>query len=917
MRKTLFFYSLLIFSFQIFSQDLFSPIASESFGLNNHTNRDLSYFSHIDNNENTIVIGTTEKDYTFTDVLVTKIDSNSNMVWQRRISQDTDLSYDIPVKSFINTNNEVYVIGRSSFNYSNSNGLIFIIKLNENGDIIYNKTIGNSNGSDYRDYAYLDVGLNSDGSLSLVYDPIEYDTPTNNDLIFLKLNNLGDTISSFTKNIARSGIIGKIKDETFYFLTQQLIDDDNYTYLYNYYKIEDANNQFNFEITNSEFISYYHNVALSSQAKLTIDNNANVYLTCNNTSDNTTSEQINLSKIDSNNSMIYSLTTLSSDNYSLVDAFINSDNENIAIANNSNTNTIDFISVDATNTIQTATNSETILATGFKKNKDNSFFITTSNSNIRLFSNTLTELTAFNTSNTFELIDFSKIDNATISVIGTSYSKMFPESDFSTQLDIEVERINSTEVLNSYTYSGIGTSKAFQQRVIIDNDNNYLVLVTEKMGPEYLGIGGVNPPLNKRIIKYNSDLEVLWELEIPDTIYNLVNHGGKDIDFFIDSNNNLFLNLPRAGNNYGLGYDLYKVTPSGSLEFINNTYVVNKFFGNEDYIFMAWNYFLYEDSSLFYVLDKTTGNLISETEVGHEEFLDIFTIGDDYYFYTYESISNNTPDFIYLYKNGVKQYTRNLSDNYGIYPYQINDEGTLFFSTNYGPDNKLNRLDINNNYSFYNTADDIYGLKDFNNGNMFLFLENNNTLILDGNLNFVSDGDAIDVTNIYLMAHDNYILLGTYYDNNIRIINATGSVVKHLYTQSGNLHKWYSKFDNLGNLIMVGEVGNRIYTFNEYGWARGFIHNFGPINYRLGIEDYNSSELNDGVNVYPNPTSNTTEVKISGKAIETITLFDLSGKQLKIFDKSEINLSDFESGIYLLSIMTTSKEIINTKIIKN
>ena len=492
---------------------------------------------------------------------------------------------------------------------------------------------------------------------------------------------------------------------------------------------------------------------------------------------------------------------------------------------------------------------------------------------------------------------------------------MFPTSDFFTQLDIEAEKINSTQVLNTYSYSGIGTSKAFQQRVIIDNDNNYLVLVTEKMGPGYLG--GSNPPLNKRIIKYNSDLVKLWEVEIPDNIFNLVNHGGRDIDFFIDNANNLYLNLPRTGNNYGLGYDLYKVTPSGSLDFINNTYVVDKFSGNDDYIFMASNYFSYEDSSKFYVLDKITGNLINETEVAHEKFIDIFTSGDDYYFYTYESITNNTPDFINLYKNGVKQYTRSLTDNYGIYPYHIDDNGTLFFSTNYGPENRLNKLDIYNNFSFYNTVTDIIGLKAYNNGNIFLFLDNDNTLILDSDLNLFSNGESIAVTNIHLMAHGNYILLGTYYDNNIRIINANGYVIKHLYTQSGNLHNWYSKFDNEGNLILVGQDNNRISTFNEYGWARGFIHSFGTIDNRLGTEDIDVTNLNDELRIYPNPTSKDLNIEIKNKSIESITVFDLSGKQLQTFSESKIDLSRFDSGIYLLTIITTAQHIINTKISKN
>lgn len=900
---------------QTFSQDSLLPIKSESFGLNNHTNRDISYFSHIDTNKNLIIVGTTETDSTFTDVLVTKLDENYNLLWQKKLSQNTNLSYDIPRKSFINSNNELYIVGRSSLNQSTSNGLIFISKYSEDGDIIYNKTIGNIDGSDYVDYGYMNANLNNDGSLSLVYSPFDYQIYEANNFKFLKINNQGDIINSFTQEIIQNGLIGQIKNENFYFLVKELIDESNSSYVYKFYKILDENNLISFEITDSEFVNYYNNSVISEQVKLTIDIDENCYLTCHNTSDNDTKEKINLSKIDNTNTFIYSVNTPDTDNYFLIDSFINIQNENIIVSNNINNNTIDFLKIDENNNIQVDTNPSNILSTGFKKNNDGSFFITTSNSNIRLFSNDLTELNSFNTSDSFELIDFSKIDEESITTIGTSYEKMFPESDYYTQLDIHTEKMNDSQILNNFSFSGIGTSRSFQQRIIIDNDNNYLVLVTEKMGPEYLGIGGVSPPLNKRIIKYNSNLIKIWESEVPDYIFNLVNHGGRDIDYFIDSNNNLYLNLPRDGDNYGLGYDLYKVTPDGNFEFINNTYVVDKFYANENSIFMASNYFLYEDSSKLYILDKESGNQLEEIDVGHEEFLEIFSIDNDYYFYTFEEISNNTPDFIYLYKNGVKIFTRNLSNNHGIYPYEIDNEGNLLFVTENGSDRRINKLDINNTYTYYNTSSDISTFKKFNNGDIFLYLDNNNTLILDSTLDFITNGEDIDSSNPYLMTWDSYILFGTSFENSIRVIDQNGDIISYFNTK-GFLHDWYSKFDNQGNLIMVGEFGNKIFTFNQYSWYRGFIHNYGILNNILSIEEV-SNNMENEVIIYPNPTSDILNIEVRNQKIKKVILYSISGKLLKEFDKNIIDLKSIKSGLYLIKIFTVSNKIINSKIIKN
>ena len=914
MKRKILLTIFIISQIHFFSQDVLTPIRSESFGLNKHTNRDISYFSNVDANKNTIIVGTTEKDSTFTDIITTKMDENFNLVWQKKISILTDLSYDIPIKSFISSNNELYILGRSAFNASYSNGLIFIVKYSETGELVFNETIGNIDGSDYVDYRYLDAQLNSDGTMNLVYSPVDNQSSQANSFTFLKISNQGDILDSFSLDIPQNGIKGVIKNEKYYFLIAEL-DITNYTNSYKFYKIQTENNISISEINNATFTSYYNNAVISGQVTMHIDDSENCYITCYNTSNNDTKKKINLSKIDNSNTLVYSNNTSDVENYFLIGSFINEQDEITVLANNLNKNTIDFISVDENNLLEATSNTNNFLATGFKKNKDNTFFITTSNSNIRLFSNEHIELKSFNTSNSYELIDFVNIDNQSIATIGTRYNKMFPESDYFTQLDIYSEKLNDTQIVNNYSFSGIGTSKAFQQKVIIDNDNNYLVLVTEKMGPEYLGIGGANPYLNKRIIKYDSNLNKIWETEVPEHIFNLVNHGGRDIDFFIDDSNHLYLNLPRSGDNYGLGYDLYKVNPNGDFDFINTTYVADKFHVNENLIFMAENYFLYEDASILHILDKENGNLMEEINIGHEEFLEIFSIENDYYFYTYEEITNNTPDFLYLYKNGVKLFTRNLSNNYGIYKYEIDEEGTLLFATDYSGERKLNKIDINNSYSYYNTSDDIATFETFNNGNVFLYLNDNSTLILDENLNFITLGETINTHNPYLMALENYMLLGTSFENSVRVINQKGEIIDYFKTK-GFLHNWYSQLDNQGNLIMVGQFGDRIYTFNEYSWFRGFIHNYGTLNNILSVDDITIDNVEDDFTLYPNPTSDILNINIQNQNIEKIILYDISGKKLKVFDKSSIDLMEFKTGLYIIKIHTETRKVLTSKVIK-
>ncbi len=70
---------------------------------------------------------------------------------------------------------------------------------------------------------------------------------------------------------------------------------------------------------------------------------------------------------------------------------------------------------------------------------------------------------------------------------------------------------------------------------------------------------------------------------------------------------------------------------------------------------------------------------------------------------------------------------------------------------------------------------------------------------------------------------------------------------------------------------------------------------------------------------YPNPTSEIIYFDFTDNKIELIKIFDLTGKTIikktEIQQNETIDLSGFESGIYLISIQT-DKEIFTTKIVK-
>ncbi len=88
--------------------------------------------------------------------------------------------------------------------------------------------------------------------------------------------------------------------------------------------------------------------------------------------------------------------------------------------------------------------------------------------------------------------------------------------------------------------------------------------------------------------------------------------------------------------------------------------------------------------------------------------------------------------------------------------------------------------------------------------------------------------------------------------------------------------------------------------------------------YSLNTVNVDELILSD-ISIFPNPTSGILHLEFAGNNIQKIVISDIAGKQL--IEKSEIqqnetiDLSGFESGMYILSIQT-DKEMFSTKIVK-
>jgi hypothetical protein len=87
------------------------------------------------------------------------------------------------------------------------------------------------------------------------------------------------------------------------------------------------------------------------------------------------------------------------------------------------------------------------------------------------------------------------------------------------------------------------------------------------------------------------------------------------------------------------------------------------------------------------------------------------------------------------------------------------------------------------------------------------------------------------------------------------------------------------------------------------------------VNAYVGIADLSAN----GISIYPNPTNGIVKLEFANNNIQKLTILDVTGKQIlektEVQQNEQIDVSSFNSGIYVISIQTDN-EIFTRKIIK-
>ena len=200
----------------------------------------------------------------------------------------------------------------------------------------------------------------------------------------------------------------------------------------------------------------------------------------------------------------------------------------------------------------------------------------------------------------------------------------------------------------------------------------------------------------------------------------------------------------------------------------------------------------------------------------------------------------------------------------------------------------------------------------------------------DGNnsyFNISAPADAIDVFTIGAVASDgsiaNFSSYGPSYDNRIKpdvdakgfqttVLDSNGFVTTGSGTSyatpimSGSIACLWEAFPNKTNYEIMQMIRESAHLYNNPTDQEGYgIPNFETV---FQTAKFQNSTLSN-INVYPNPIKNTIYINNTNFKKLNIDVFDMFGKKIisKYIYKSKVDVSELNSGIYLLKISDNNK----------
>ncbi len=152
----------------------------------------------------------------------------------------------------------------------------------------------------------------------------------------------------------------------------------------------------------------------------------------------------------------------------------------------------------------------------------------------------------------------------------------------------------------------------------------------------------------------------------------------------------------------------------------------------------------------------------------------------------------------------------------------------------------------------------------------------------------------------------------------------------YVYIQRLNINRLNNRVQNnwsVRDLHRIKAVGQKEYPLAAY--ARGLLTQItGEILYPNIVlagsnldfrSDHNVSRETSKLSLSPNPVSDILTIEYSDSEVEIIsyTLIDINGKHILRGIDKQLDLSAYDSGVYILQLRLSNGDMINSKISKN
>ncbi len=912
---------LFFFTATSFSQEYLAPDNKVSFGNNGQTNRDVTYFSEPDHQGNVIVVGTTERDSTFTDLLTMKLDANLNLLWQKQYSFQKNrsngpfhLSYDTPKSIHIDQDGNIYVFGRCQ--NRNPDPIIsnYLVKYSPSGDELWHFDFPYSTNTINPGAGYAESFFEND-ELHVVYALVN-EQNTGYFFTFYTINTDGQIVDSYVKeglednfNVNFTGIEYKFyyKSHNFYMAYRRHYINAQQSFYEHFIK----------KINDGSVITYALNPIIDiadtnyfSSGNLLIGQDDAIYWGYN--SNNLANYRI--IKFDALGNLKYNISPPAGVSKRIVQSFLNASGDLCVLNRNliAGNLTFNLTQFDSNGAIASDIATAPINAVKVKIASDYSIMVY-NEINLKLFD------TSLNLINTFALDtaptnDFCKVNDDTIIRFATTQAQMYPNSDSYTQQNILVQKLKPASVEQQYTYSGTGTSMSYGARILLDHEDNILIANLEKYGEAPLTSNGVEPPSKSRIIKYDSNLSMLWQVEIAETIFssNLVNN------FLIDANNNLYI----IGLVNGPSYKLIKISPDGQVLYsvpcnnAFNSYIDQN--GNINFVNKVYNATAPDDTKIE-TINSSNGMVIDTLIFPGQLFFKEFKNNGHSRLYLYKKATASlVPLQIIAYDdlNFVFSTDLNATGTYmGAGGPTIDGSGNLFFmtSTTTGGEIKLNKISPSGVYIYNAITVGLTRLTTTTNNQLFTLNDDGKIRIYDNTLNLITEStENYSYDYVSLMNIGNYMLLNTYSNNTVEVIDENAQTVT-AFKVPGTLSSFYGVKDSTEKLIITGTNSNQLTS--QLAWSRGYVHKYDIPNY-LDTAGFLPESRDSVMIFYPNPTDSFINITNANAVIRT-EVYDMTGRFIKASSTSSIDISDCLPAVYLLRAYSNEGVVSSSKIVKN